>query len=296
MTDGPPVTITDPRAGPPLPPAPRPRWVTRARAQALLTAVVLLVALASAGHLGAGKASGLVARSSGYDVFLGSPAVVRLEVVLHGDPLLVLNVGDLRPDAGWTVAEPLLPALADGVRLRLVHPVVCEAHQQLPSRVLLDTADGRTLRIPVQLRPADHAVSLCDPLTGPAAVRVVTSTLTTGARTLVRLGIVDASTRPVTLSAVAFPGFSFAATRPLPLVLGGRDRHRALSLRELPVSRLDLIAAVTACSRAEQALRVAAAARTPNLLSTTLAGRPASLDVPGLEAYLDVQWRATCVR
>ena len=296
MTDGPPVTVIDPRAEPPAPPDPGSRWSRAERAVALLTVVVLVVALAAARHLAGGTAgSGLTAVTTRHTLIGATPAVFRLELTVAGAAPDLLGVQAISADHGWLLEGSARDRLGDATALAFTHPVACDVPLRLPTRLRAESA-GRPVTIPVRVAGIRPFRSGCDPRQGPEAVRVLTSTLTHGSRTRVRIGVVDLSTQPHTLSEVSFPGFSFAASTPLPLDLPGRDRSRPLSLADLSVQQLDLIADVSDCGLARPALDRAAASRTPDLMAAVVDGRAVRLNVPGLQAYLELRWHATCVR
>lgn len=287
MTEGPPVTITDPHAWQFPPPAPRPGWTTTERGLALVIAGVLLVGLAAARHVTPrATGNGLSATVVGHDVILGSPSVVRVQLELRAEPPRQMRLGNLVVGRGWQLGGRIPPVLAGRVLVTVVHPLRCP--DGLPDWVELDPVHGRSLRVRLRRSPA---LDLCDPLRGAEAVHVLTSSRS---HTALRLGLVDVSTRPVTLSAISFPGFSFTAS--LPLALPGRDSSQILDLRQLPVRQLQVVASVTSCSAARQALAHAGQTGTPDELVADLDGRTGALEVQGLETYLERQWRATCVR
>jgi hypothetical protein len=295
VTDGPPVTITDPRAAPAPLAAPTSPWTRAERVLATAASALLVVALASAHHLSPGTPDGgLSADAVSVGVTLDRPAVLTVDVVLRGDTDAVHDVRAIHPDGGWVLVGQVPGRVGGGVRLSVSHPVVCDVHVTVPSRLRLDVP-GRSLEVRVRARHGTR-LSPCDPLRGGAAVHVLTSSLTRGRRTAVSLGLGNVSTRPVTLASVSFGGFSFASTRPLPVLLPGRDRSRPLDLGELDVVALDLVADVQQCGIARHALDGARTSRTPDRLATVVDGRAAAVEVRGLVAYLELQWRATCVR
>ncbi|MFN2539330.1 MAG: hypothetical protein ABR549_14445 [Mycobacteriales bacterium] len=296
MTDGPPVTVIDPHARPTPALASRATWSHAERALALVTATVLVVAVAAARHLSASTAdSGLTAVGTRHTVVVATPSSFRLDVAISGAAPDVDGVQAIRPDAGWVLESRSPTRLGNGTRLTLTHAIGCDGPVLLPSLLQVVTAD-RSLRVRVHVQGIHQPASTCDPLPGPEAVRVVTSTVTHGSRTRVRIGLVDVSTQPRTLSTVSFAGFSFAATTPLPLPLPGRDRRRPLSVGELVVKQLDLVADVARCDLARPALDRAAASSRPDLLGAVVDGVSVQLHVAGLEAYLELRWQDTCVR
>ncbi|MCU1624436.1 MAG: hypothetical protein JWL79_3281 [Frankiales bacterium] len=292
LTDGPAVTVIDPHAGPVLPAAVRPRWGATERTVALVAAVVLLAGLVSAGHLRTGTADGgLSATSRGSKAQLGRPSALVLDLVVTGPPVEVRLV---RPDRGWVLVDRAPTVVGAATDVVVSHTVVCDRPVPPPSRLQLVTIDGRRLGVPVHVAKGDLFRSTCDPWQGAQAMRLVTSSLTRAARTRVQLGLVDVSTRPLTLDQVRYGGFAFAAD--LPVRLAGRDSRGPLDLDRLTVTDLTLVTTVQECGAARRALDAATANGTPDRLPATVDGAPADLEVRGLEAYLELQWRATCVR
>jgi hypothetical protein len=259
---------------------------------ALAAVGVLVVGLVTARHLRALTSdSGLRAAWVSTEVLLEAPALLRLDLVLAGERELV-GIRRLSADGGWALLGPLPSRIGTGAVLSVTHPVGCERRVSAPRRLTLRTAEGRSLVVPVRVR---GLLDLCDPLQGPDAVRVVSSSLTNGRATMVRLGLVDISTRPVRLSAIAFDGFAFTAHRPMPITLPGRDRHRSLDVERLAVTELVLVASVQQCAAARHALDEVVYRTDPDRLGAVLDGRIGDLQVRGISAYLDLQWRATCV-
>lgn len=298
MTARPPVTVVDPRAdGLTAPAAARERgWSRPQRALALAAATVLVVALVAARHLQSGAAARWTAAATGTGVVLDGPALLRLDLVVAGRGHELPEVDGLRADGGWQLLGPPPSRLGSGTVLSLVHPTGCGRPLAAPRHLTLRTTGGGSLLVPVRVRrPLDG----CDPLRGADAVRAVTSSLVSGSpasrQLTVRLGLVDLSTRAVTLSAVRYDGFSFTARRPLPMTLPGRDPDRPLELARLPVSDLVVTAVVRDCPTARRALDEVARHGDPDALEVVLDGRPARLRARGIAAYLDLQWRATCV-
>lgn len=292
MTDGPTVTVVDPHAGPVAPAAPRPRWAATERAVALGAAAVLLAGLVSAGHVRTGRAAGgLSAASRGSKAQLGRPSALVLDLVVTGPPVEVRSV---LPDRGWVLVGRAPTVVGVATDVVVSHPVVCDGPVPPPSRLQLVTVDGRPLGVPVHVGARHRFRSTCDPWQGAQAMRLVTSSLTRAVRTRVQLGLVDVSTRPLTLDQVRYGGFTFSAG--LPARLPGRDSRGPLDLDQLAVTDLTLFTTVRACGAARRALDAATASGTPDRLPATVDGASAGLEVRGLEAYLELQWRATCVR
>lgn len=288
MTAGPPVTVVDPHGAPAPVPADRPPWPARERLLALAIGLLVAVAAAAASNLSNRPPEPYV-RAVGSEVVLGNPGTLQLFAVLAGSFPPVDDARGVSADNGWQVA--MWPQhLAAGTALVLLHDSRCQGLRP-PEHVRISTDLGlRTL--PVR---TEHPLR-CDPLD---PLRVISSSLTAGARTTIEIRVVNASVRATRVTGFRLAGFDLRTDGPLPSALPGRDRDRPLELDRLPVHVLRLTARVVDCTRARATLDRAVRSERPDALPATVdSGSDSgtvSLTVKGLEAYLDLLQRATCV-
>ena len=279
MTDGPPVTVVDPHGAPPASPVTRPPWPRTERLLAVALGALLAVGVAAASNLRS-RPPAPYARAVASEVTVGDPAGLLLDVVLVGD---VPAAGRPIADEGWSVV--MSPEeLRAGTALVLAHDSTCTGLR--PPRVL------HLAGVDLPVRDGARVLS-CDPA---EPLRVLRSSLTSSPRTVAELTVVNASSRDLRLTALRYDGFALEPAERLPVVLGGRDPGRPLRPSALVPHVLRFTARVTDCARARASLARAVGSRRPDALPVTVDGRSVDLTVRGLEVYLDLRRRATCVR
>ena len=282
----PPVTVVDPRGGPPVTTAAgRPPWRPVERFLALASAVVLAVAVAAASNL-ASRPPAPYADAVGNDVVLGDPGTFQVDVVLVG-ALPRTGSFSVTADGGWTVVGGP-DELHDGVGFVFLHDSVC-AGVQPPTRVTVRT--GKEV-LGLRVRHPQRFLR-CDPAD---AVRVLTTSLRSGPQTTVELSLVNVATRDLHLTGFTYGGFRLTPSPSLPLLLPGRDAAQPLRLAGLRGSVVTLAADVADCRAAADALARAVATEAVDALPVTVDGEATSLTVKGLEVYLELLQRAACVR
>ena len=280
MTDGPPVTVVDPHGAPLGAPPAHPAWSRTERLLALSASLVLAVGVAAASDL-ASRPPAPYVRAVASEVTVGDPGSLLLDVVLDGRVPLGLQGHDLGTDEGWAVV--MAPeTLHRGAALVLAHDTICTGLR--PPTVL---RVGR-LRLPV--RDGARVLS-CDP---DDPLRVLSSSLTGGPRTVIELAVVNAATRRLHLTALRYAGFRFDG--PLPLVLDGRDPDQPLRFGTLRTRVLRITVGVADCAASRVTLERAVHGERPEALPAVVDGKLVDLQVKGLEVYLDLLRRATCVR
>jgi len=281
VNDGPPVTVVDPRGAPSPAPARTP-WTRTERLLAVALSLLLAVAVAAASDL-ASRPPAPYAQAVDSEVTLGDPAGLLLDVVLGGSVPPGLEGRGLTTDEGWSVV--MAPEqLTRGTALVLGHDTVC-AGLRPPTEIRV-----QGLRLPV--RHTDGALR-CDPA---QPLHVVSGSLTDGPGTTVELTVVNASTRDLHVTGFRYAGFRFDAGTPLPQVLRGRDPSRPLRMSRLTPYLLKVTVHVADCAAARATLARAVSSERPDALPIVVDKTPVELTVKGLEVYLDLLRRATCVR
>lgn len=230
--------------------------------------------------------------------------VVQVEVL--GDPRADVALDAVGADGGWQL-NGSTQRLAHGgsETLTFTHAVTC-AHPTAPPRTVRVTArlaDGRhrVLVLPVgqELVTLDQA-AVCGDLDATRALELSSSTVVReGTRTALVVRFTNRGLDDLRVLAVRFPGFALMPRTALPVVLPGRAPG---VLRRTPehVVPVELVARLTSCALAGQALRERVRRGEPDLLEVLVDGRggkgSAVVDVQGVLAFLDDDWRSRCVR
>jgi hypothetical protein len=313
------VTITDPaHPGPASAPealealeARRPAaWHPLERVLAAAVALLLLAALNAAAQLRedrhrARQLAGVrltATLTEGEAVTLTRGVDLSVELLVQADQDIDLDLRSMAVDNGWIVTTIHPTGLLQGttVILRMRHPVDCRQPIAPPSSLTVDvvaSAGERHLAVPVTGSIPDTA-PYCGALPAVDSVQVTsTSVADWGPHTVVKLGLVNASTRPVAFVRLTYPGFRFSSREPLPVRLAGRAPG-VLVPQELRDQHVTFDVALTECTAAREAILQGASSGNPAVFGIQVdgAGGPGEIgiDVPGLEAFLAADAAAHC--
>lgn len=286
------VTVVDPLHPYQAQGTTRSPWSRQERLLAVVIGLVLLVGVVATRTLRAAASFGTTATPINVTTVIGERGSIQVDLAFTTDGTVPLRVRSITADRGWTAVR-LPPQTGNGIPFSLQHDVTCSGQLRLPSRLRV-AVDGSPLLVPVRAGSVRLPDS-CDPFPSPLHA-VSTSVVREGDRAEVSVELVNVSTHDVAVTGIRAGGFSFTGTAPLPVRLPGRSRNGPLVVAELDAQLLRVVADVTQCGEVRAGLDNAVGSGHPDLLAVQVAGKEQQVEVPGIEAYLEQQWRAACVR
>jgi hypothetical protein len=316
------VTIVDPAHPGPIvdlhaePEASRRTPLTAAERLLTLALATLLLAGTATAHtqraqqhvrdLVAGLRLAAVVTSAGTSRGPGAPSLV-VDVALSSDETADVTLGSVEADHGWQLigAAPRVLVHGSGASLTFEREMDCRstvlAPEHLSLQVTVAGARTRTLDVAVAadlMGVGSESASLCGDLDAVESLVVLSSSVTSfGNHSAIAAGLANIGVQSLTVQDVRVAGFTFKPSRPLPLVVPGREPG-VLRPERLVVHELDLDARVSSCVIARDALHTSEYLGAPDVIEVFVVGRGTRhlvpVEVRGIEAFLARQWQITC--